>query len=122
MPARFEAPLPEPDVEYRLAHALLGATNPLDRGIVLSLVGRPRRYSELKPLLSRKAENNLTMALERLRRDGIIGQTVSARRRPPIKTYELTELGILVVFRMNQMIPAHESAQALLRGRGEVDG
>lgn len=111
-------PLPPPDVEFRLAHALLGGTNPLDREIVLSLVGRPKRYSELKPLLGEKAENNLTMALDRLRRDGILAQTVNARKRPVTKTYHLTDLGVLVVFRMNQMIPAHESVQALLRGRG----
>jgi DNA-binding HxlR family transcriptional regulator len=105
-------------VEYRLAHALLGNTNPLDRAIVVSLVGRPRRYSELKGLLEGKADNNLTMALERLRRDGLIDQFVNARKRPIVKSYQLTELGVLVVFRMNQMLPAHESAQALLRGRG----
>lgn len=116
----FPATLPEPDVEYRLAHALLGGTNRLDRDIVLALVGRPKRFSELKPLLGEKAENNLTMALDRLRRDGIIAQTVNARRRPPVRTYQLTDLGVLVVFRMNQMVPAHESIEALRRGRGET--
>ena len=117
MTGTFRAPLPPQDVEFRLAHALLGSTNALDRDILIALVGRPRRYSELKPLLREKAENNLTMALDRLRRDGLSAQTVNARRRPPVKAYQLTELGVLVVFRMNQMIPAHESIDALLRGR-----
>jgi DNA-binding HxlR family transcriptional regulator len=116
-PVSPHAPLPVQDIEYRLAHALLGNTNGLDRAVVTALVGRPRRYSELKPLLDGKAENNLTMALDRLRRDGIIAQTVNARRRPPVKTYMLSELGVLVVFVMNQMVPAHESIEALRRGR-----
>lgn len=114
--------LPEPDIEYRLAHALLGNTNPVDRAIVGALAGRPRRYSELKPLLDGKADHNLTMALERLQRDGVIAQTVDARRRPPVKSYQLTNLGVLVLLRMHEMIPAHESARILLRGRGEAEG
>lgn len=114
--------LPDPDVEYRLAHGLLGSTNALDRRIVESLAGRPRRYSELKPLLGRKADNNLTMALERLQRDGILDQTVDARRKPAVKSYHLTDLGVLVLLRMHEMLPAHESARILLRGRGEVEG
>lgn len=117
MPGSFRAPFPAQDVEYRLAHALLGGTNALDRDILTALVGRPKRYSELKPLLGEKGENNLTMAIERLRRDGMIAQTVSARKRPIVKSYQLTDLGVLVVFRMNQMIPAHDSIEALLRGR-----
>ena len=121
MSRNLRAALPPQDVEFRLAHALLGSTNPLDREVLVSLVGRPRRYSELKPLLGEKAENNLTMALDRLRRDGLLAQTVNARRRPVVKTYQLTDLGVLVVFRMNQMIPAHESVRALLRGRDPVD-
>lgn len=108
--------LPSEDEEYRLAHKLLGKKNHLDRRILEQLVGRPRRFSELEPLLEGKAKNNLTAALARLRNDGLIDQRVEAQRRPLVKRYELTELGVLVVFRMNQMLPAHLSAQALRRG------
>jgi DNA-binding HxlR family transcriptional regulator len=114
--------LPEPDIEYRIAHALLGSAHGLDRAIVGALAGRPRRYSELKPLLKGKTDNNLTMALERLRRDGVIAQSVDTRKKPVLKTYELTQLGVLVLLRMHEMIPAHESARILLRGRGEARG
>jgi DNA-binding HxlR family transcriptional regulator len=113
----YVPPPPEPDMEYRQAHHLLGSDNPLDREILESLVGRPHRFSELKPLLKAKRDHNLTMALERLRRDGLIAQRVDARRKPVVKSYELTHLGILVVLRMQQMIPAYESAQVLLRGQ-----
>lgn len=109
--------LPPPDEEYRLAHRLLGKENDLDLRILTALVGRPRRFSELGALLGVKQKNNLTVALARLRRDGLIDQRIDARRRPPTHRYELTQLGVLVVFRMNQMLPAHESAEALRRGR-----
>jgi DNA-binding HxlR family transcriptional regulator len=108
--------LPAPNEEYRLAHLLLGKKNDLDRRILIALVGRPRRFSELEPLLKGKAKNNLTTALHRLREQGLIDQRIEAKKQPATSRYELSELGILVVFRMNQMIPAHESAQAMRKG------
>lgn len=108
--------LPRPDEEYRLAHKLLGKSNDLDRQILMALVSHPKRFSQLEPLLASKAKNNLTAALARLRRDGLIDQRIEARKKPPTSRYELTELGVLVVIRMNQMIPAHEAAEALRRG------
>lgn len=117
MPAGYTASPPAEDVEFRHAHRLLGQDNPLDRRIVESLVGRPHRYGELKALLEGKRDHNLTMALERLRRDGLVDQRVDASSRPPTKSYELTHLGIQVILRMHEMLPAHISAQVLLRGQ-----
>jgi DNA-binding HxlR family transcriptional regulator len=113
----YAAPPPAPDVEYHHAHRLLGQTNPLDRSILEILVGRPRRYGDMRILLDGKRDHNLTMALERLRRDGLVDQRVDASTRPPVKAYELTQLGIQVVLRMHEMLPAHVSAQILLRGQ-----
>lgn len=121
-PSGFAAPPPADDVEYRLAHRLLGSTNAMDREILYALVGHPKRYSELKPLLGSKSENNLTMALARLRRDGLIETRVDARRHPVVRSHALSELGVLVVLTMQQMLPAHESARILLRGKGAADG
>lgn len=117
MTSGYTAPPPAEDVEYHHAHRLLGQDNPLDRRIVEDLVGRPRRYGELKGLLDGKRDHNLTMALDRLRRDGIIDQRIDVATKPPVKSYELTNLGIQVVLRMHEMIPAHVSAQILLRGQ-----
>src|SRR5687768_16064616 len=108
---------PAEDVEYPHAHRLLGQDNPLARRIVEDLVGRPRRYGELKGLLDGKRDHNLTMALDRLRRDGLVDQRVDASTKPLVKSYELTNLGVQVVLRMHEMIPAHVSAQILLRGQ-----
>lgn len=117
MPQGYVAPSPAEDVEYHHAHRLLGQDNPLDRRIVETLVGRPRRYGELKGLLEGKRDHNLTMALDRLRRDGLVDQRVDASSRPTVKSYELSQLGIQVVLRMHEMLPAHISAQILLRGQ-----
>ncbi|MEK6975242.1 MAG: winged helix-turn-helix transcriptional regulator [Candidatus Thermoplasmatota archaeon] len=116
MPGYTAAP-PAEDVEYHLAHRFLGQDNPLDRGILEGLVGRPRRYGELKPLLQGKRDHNLTMALDRLRRDGLVDQRIDASTKPPTKSYELTNLGVHVVLRMHEMLPARVSAETLLRGQ-----
>lgn len=117
MPSPSRLALPEPDVEYRLAYRLLSARSSLDREVLLALVARPRRYAELKPLLRGRRDHNLTKSLHRLRWGGLVDQRGDFRHDPPVTTYELSNLGTLVVFRMMQMLPAHESAEALLRGR-----
>lgn len=114
-------PLPPRDVEYRLAFKLLAAGNALDREVLLSLVGRPLRYSEMRPLLRGRQDHNLTMALGRLRRDGLLRQRSDVRQSPPVNAYELSHLGRLVVLRMMQMVPAQESARILLRGKAAAE-
>ena len=106
--------LPTPDVEYRLALRLLQQEPPLDREIVETLVGAPRRYRELKPLLRGRNDNVLTKALLRLRDDGIIKQGIDLDARE--KRYALTELGKVVLFRLHEMVPHHNSIQAYERG------
>lgn len=106
--------LPERDVDYRLALRLLQQEPPLNREVMETLVGRPCRYRDLKPLLKGRNDNVLNKALARLRGEGLIKQGLdlkSAERR-----YALTELGKLVVFRLHEMIPHHESIQAYERG------
>jgi DNA-binding HxlR family transcriptional regulator len=109
--------LPPPDVEYLLAHRLLADRNPLPKQVVLELLGRPRRYGELREALRVRSDNRLTRALRYLQEDGIVDQRVDASRRPPVLSYELSALGRLVLVRMLQMIPADDSARLLLRGK-----
>lgn len=106
--------LPEPDTEYRLALRLLQQEPPLDREIIEALVGQPHRYRDLKPLLRGRNDNVLNKALARLRDDGIIKQGIHLETGE--KRYALTELGKLVVFRLHEMPPHHESIQAYERG------
>lgn len=116
MPPRLDA-LPPPDVEYLLAHRLLADGNPLRRSVLLELMGRPRRYGELRAALDVRSDNRLTRALRYLQEDGVVDQRVDASRRPAVATYELSPLGRLVLVRLLQMIPADASARILLRGK-----
>ena len=113
----FFGPSPAPDVEYRLAHKLLGARSDIDRRVIGALVGRPQRFSELLGVLDDRKDANLTQSLRRLHRDGLVRARLQARRAPAVKVHELTPLGALVVFHVARMSSAHESARVLLRGR-----
>lgn len=113
--------LPVPDVEYLLAHRLIADKNPLRKSVVLELLGRPRRYSELREALRVRGDNRLTRALRYLQVDGVVDQRVDASQRPPVPSYELSPLGRLVLVRMLQMIPAEESARLLLRGKAAAE-
>lgn len=106
--------MPRQDVEYALAARLLTQETGLDRAIVERLVGRPCRYSELKPLLRGRNDNVLNKALARLREEGVIQQGVDLKTGH--KSYSLTTLGKLVVFRLHEMVPHRESILAYERG------
>lgn len=109
--------MPEPHAEYRLAARLLAQEPPMDRDILEALVGSPRRYGELKPLLAGRNDNVLTKALARLREDGLVRRGIDLDpTRGHEQVYALTALGTLVVFRIHEMIPHHESIRAYERG------
>src|SRR5687768_15065954 len=91
--------LPPEDVEYRLALRCLVQDPPLDRQILETLVGGQRRYRDLKGLLKGRNDNVLTKALARLRLDGVINQGIDLDFDAE-RTYGLSELGKLVVFRL----------------------
>lgn len=109
--------LPEPDVEYRLAHQLAGKENPLDRQILESLVGGPRRYGELRPLLGARGDHVLTKSLQRLMHTGTIEQFLTSKGKGMERGYGLTQLGILVVFKLHEMVPIHASIAAWKRSQ-----
>src|SRR5688572_16232840 len=106
------------DYEYRVAVRLLDQEPPFDREIVETLVGGRKRYRELKPLLEGRNTNVLTTALARLREEGVIQSGLTPDLKD--KTYRLTKLGVLVVFRLHEMIPYHRSKEAVQRGRAAV--
>lgn len=91
--------------------------NPLDRRILYELLGRPKRYSDLKHLLEGKHDNNLTVALERLRKNGLVGRWSDLRNTPPTQEYEITDLGILVVLTMERIRPIHHVVEEYLAAR-----
>lgn len=95
--AKRTAPDLPPDWDLTLAHRILGKKSDVDRNVLLTLIGRPQRFSELEPILRGRGKNTLTQALERLEGDGLIQARLNARREPPVSTYELTSFGIIVV-------------------------
>lgn len=107
--------VPERDQEYKIALRLLNQDPPFDRRILEDLTGRPKRYSELKPLLGDRNDHVLTKALDRLRDEGVLQQGVDLDRDQ--KVYQLTELGKLALFRMHEMVPHAESIRAYERGK-----
>lgn len=96
---QFKFEDPPPNWSFGLAKSL-DHGNPLDRQIVMRLVGRPHRFSELQPLLGTRGKNNLTQALKRLQLDGIIDMRTDFRATPSVDYYELSDLGIRVVFHL----------------------
>lgn len=117
MARRLVDTLPPLDVEYLLAHRLLADRNPLRKAVVLELLGRPRRYGELRETLRVKNDNQLTRALRYLQEEGIVYQRIDASRRPATYWYELGPLGRLVLISMLQMTPPDASARMIQRGR-----
>lgn len=107
--------LPPDDYEYKLAVRLLDQEPPLDREIVEALVGCGQRHSELQAQLRGRKVKTLTQALNRLREEGVIKTGLADDLRE--RTYSLTQLGVLVVFRLHEMIPYHRSEAAVKRGR-----
>jgi DNA-binding HxlR family transcriptional regulator len=107
--------LPAQDAELGLAVRLLGHGSRLDLEVVDSLVGHPQRYSDLQKLLQGRNDTVLNRALARLREEGLIQQRLDVRNRA--KLYSLTALGKLVLYRVQQMRPHHESIEAYQRGQ-----
>ena len=112
--AKLQFPELLPDEDLRLAHRLLGTRNTLDRDVLLALVGKPRSFGDLRPLLGKKRDHNLTMSLHRLRRDGLTRQRV-AYGRGAVTEHELSTQGIRVVALVYQLRPLAESAAMLRR-------
>lgn len=108
--------LPPPGIERALAHHFLGRPNPLCRRILNSLIGGRRRFSDLRPLVGGRSDNNLADALELLMEEGVVDQFLDARNKPVTKSYELTSLGLLVVdwMRRYEFLDEIQEARALL--------
>lgn len=93
----------ESDGEFNVARSLMAADRDLDRRIVGALAEGPRRFGDLKSLLAKRTEANLTQALARLTRDGLIVQRAADWQDPTLKTHELTPLGTRVLYHIVEM-------------------
>jgi len=116
-----ETPPPIPTVEdahLKLAYELTLQESGLGKLVLYNLLGRPRRYKELKELLGERRDHNLTVALQSLQRSGLIDRRTSARTRPVVHTYEITPLGIQVVLAMQTIRPLQESLEIFRKAQG----
>lgn len=103
-----DAFVPE-DLELKLAHQLLSTKDGVSRKVLYELLGRPKRYSELKPALGEgKSENSLTVALKTLRRNGLVDQRTDARKEPVVHRYQITSLGIQTVLAIQRLQPIEQ--------------
>ena len=94
----------------RAALALLNQEPPMDMQVLEELMGERKRYGELRPLLAGRGDHVLTKSLQRLQALG----AVQAGLAPDLKTktYGLTALGKLIIFRVHEFRPIHTSIQA----------
>lgn len=83
-----------PAPEWQLAIELLTQESGLWSNILYRLLGCPRRYSDLKPLLENQAENTLTYGLEKLSKEGLVKRKSSIIQDELVKTYQITNKGI----------------------------
>lgn len=113
MPGRLEIPLPRRNEAAHLA-AKIAARSGLELRILEDLVARPQRYAELRRLLQGKGDEILNRALRRMLNDGILDQRSDVSQRPPVDQYELSDLGVRVVFRLAERAALNRLA-ALLR-------
>lgn len=98
-------PLPEPEVEMKLAHWLLGRDTDLDRRVLEALLGTPMRYRDLRRLVAGKSDTPLTRSLHRLGEKGLVRQGMNLDDPQEPRYYAATPLGVLVALKMHELIP-----------------
>lgn len=101
--------------EDQVALELLNQQPPIDLQVLEELMGEPRRYRDLRPLLAGRGDYVLTKALQRLQDRGAIHQGIDPDLKT--KTYRLSTLGKLVIFRVHEFRPIHSSIDAYLKAQ-----
>ena len=105
--------LPAQDAEHAIALRILSHDSTIDMDIMDALVGQPQRHADLKRLLHGRNDKVLDRALGRLRQEGVIQQGYDVPSKQ--KRYALTTIGKLVLYRIQQLRPSHESVEAYRR-------
>jgi DNA-binding HxlR family transcriptional regulator len=110
MATRYAFPLPSRTEPVDIAKRLANKPG-LELAILQALIGRPKRYTELKPLLGGRRDHNLTRALRRLRNEGVLRQRSDVSQDPPVDSYELSDLGVRVVMALMERAALERIAQ-----------
>lgn len=98
--------------EQRKAYELLSQESGLWGEILYELLGEPRRYSELTPLLGEQAENTLTYALKKLVDGGLVKRTSDVVDDELVKRYRISRQGIDVFLHMQVLETLDRFAEA----------
>lgn len=114
--AKVPAAPPGPAWAAQMTHRLMAAEGDLDRRILGALVARPKRFRELKPLLGERTEANLTHALRRLTRDGLIVQRAVSWEELDTRVHQLTPLGASVLYHIIQ----YQAFDAVIAARDDA--
>lgn len=84
---------PEPGQPIQQGCRIIAQSSDIDRRVLESLSEGAKRYSELKPVLDGRNDHNLTVALDRLQREGLIRRRSGDGGGRDIHRYELSGLG-----------------------------
>lgn len=107
--------LPPPDVEYAEALRLVSQPARTQLEVLEALMGEPRTFTELRPLLAGRNNNVLTKALASLREHGLVQTGLRDDLRT--RVYRLTSLGKLAILRSHEMLPHQWSIETYRRGQ-----
>ncbi|MEK6974855.1 MAG: winged helix-turn-helix transcriptional regulator [Candidatus Thermoplasmatota archaeon] len=110
--------LPEEGHEDRLAFRVAGNENPLEVAILHRLAGKPRRFRDFKGLLGKgKSDTPLTRVLHALAEDGLIDRGMTSDPDDVEFRYNLTGLGVQVLFRSHEFKDAATVIKDLRKSR-----
>lgn len=105
-----------------LAYEVLSQESGLWGRILYSLLGRPRRFSELEPQLEEASPNNLTYALKKFRRKGLIDRRKDLVDDEVVPIYQITPQGIDVYFQARMIETLIEATHRVTALEGERAG
>lgn len=112
--------VPQEGEEAKLAHALIGRKDALDRRVLEELLGDPKRFRDLRHLVGTKSDTLLTRTLSRLGDAGLVRQGLNLKDPGDPRYYAATRLGVQVALKAHEFRPVAD-VMAELRDLGLLE-